>query len=149
SFIATFFNVCVVHTTRVRLSGGDATFLDSIKFAFSRAHLILAWSLVAASVGILLRVLDGLAERAGLIGKILLSVLRAMLALAWSVTTVFVAPAMVYKDLGPFDAIRDSIDPLKRTWGESLIRHYGLGLASFLCALPCILLMAAGIFVLP
>jgi len=149
SFIATFFNVCVVHTTRVRLSGGDATFLDSIKFAFSRAHLILAWSLVSASVGLFLRVLDGLAERSGLIGKILLSILRAILAAAWAITTVFVVPAMVYKDLGPFDAIRDSIDTLKRTWGESLVRHYGLGLASFLCALPCVLIMVAGIAVAP
>ena len=40
SFIATFFNVCVVFTTRVRLSGGDATFMDSVKFALSRIHLI-------------------------------------------------------------------------------------------------------------
>jgi len=144
SFIATFFNVCVVHTTRVRLSGGDATFLDSIKFALSRVHLILGWSAVSASVGILLRVLDEMAERAGVIGNILLSILRAMLALAWSITTVFVIPAMVYKDLGPIDAIRDSIATLKQTWGESLVRYYGLGLASFLCALPCVLIMIAG-----
>jgi len=144
SFIATFFNVCVVHTTRVRLSGGDATFLDSIKFAFSRVHLILGWSLLSATVGIFLRVLDGMAERAGVIGRIFLSILRSMLALAWSIMTVFVVPAMVYKDLGPFDAIRDSLDTLKRTWGESLVRYYGLGLASFLCALPCILLIVAG-----
>lgn len=30
-----------------------------------------------------------------------------------------------------------------------LIRHYGLGLASFVCALPCLLLMIAGAFLLP
>jgi len=144
SFIATFFNVCVVYTTRVRLSGGDATFGDSIKFAFSRVHLILGWSLVSASVGILLRALDSIAERSGLIGKILLSILRAILASAWSIITVFVVPAMVYKELGPFDAIRESIDTLKQTWGESIVRYYGLGLATFVCILPCVLLMILG-----
>jgi hypothetical protein len=28
SFIATFFNVCVVFTTKVRFEGGDATFME-------------------------------------------------------------------------------------------------------------------------
>jgi Family of unknown function (DUF6159) len=144
SFIATFFNVCVVNTTRVRLEGGDATFLDSIKFAFSRVHLILGWSLVSASVGLLLRVLDSIAERSGVVGKILLSILRAVLASAWSIMTIFVVPVMVYKAVGPFDAIRESIATLKQTWGESLVRHYGLGLAAFVCALPCMLLIAVG-----
>jgi hypothetical protein len=145
SFIATFFNVCVVNTTRVRLSGGDATFMDSIKFAFSRVHLILGWSLVSASVGLFLRLLDSLAERSGFVGKVLLTILRAVLASAWSIMTIFVVPVMVYQGLGPFDALRESIATLKKTWGESLVRHYGLGLASFVCALPCILLIFVGI----
>ena len=144
SFIATFFNVCTVHTTRVRLDGGDATFLDSIKFAFSKSHLIAGWSLVSASVGLLLRALDMAAERLGLAGKILLYILRTILASAWSVMTVFVVPAMVYNDLGPIDAIKDSIATLRQTWGESLIRYYGMGLVSFLCALPCFVLIGVG-----
>jgi hypothetical protein len=145
SFIATFFNVCTVHTTRVRLDGGDATFFQSIKFAFSKIHLIAGWSLVSASVGLLLRGLDMLAERLGLIGKILLWILRTILASAWSIMTVFVVPAMVYNDLGPIDAIKDSIATLRQTWGENLIRYYGMGLVSFLCALPCIALIVFGI----
>jgi hypothetical protein len=144
AFISTFFNVCVVNTTRVRLAGGDATFFDSIKFAFSRVHLILGWSLVSASVGLFLRMLDSIAERSGLPGRILLFILRAILAGAWSVITIFVVPVMVYKDVGPFDAIGESIETLKKTWGESLVRHYGLGLAAFVCVLPCVGLIVLG-----
>ena len=145
AFIATFFNVCVVFTTRVRLSGGDATFMDSIKFALGRVHLILGWSLVSATVGLLLRALDSAAEKSGLVGKILLLILRTILASAWSIMTIFVVPAMVYRNLGPIDAIRDSMATLRQTWGESLVRYYGLGLASFVCALPFVLLFVAGI----
>jgi hypothetical protein len=148
SFIATFFNVCVVHTTRVRLSGGDATFLDSIKFALSRAHLIAAWSAVSATVGLLLRGLDSIAERLGPIGRILLAILRSILASAWAILTVFVVPAMVYKDLGPFAAIGDSMSTLKKAWGESLVRYYGLGLVTFVCMIPCFALVLAGVFVM-
>jgi len=136
SFIATFFNVCVVYTTRVRLSGGDATFFDSIKFALTRIHLIAAWSAVSATVGLILRSIENAANRAGLAGKLLLWALRTILAAGWAIMTVFVIPSMVYRDLGPIAAIRDSLDTLKRTWGDSLIRYYGVGLVSFVCMLP-------------
>lgn len=146
AFIATFFNVCLVYTTRVRLEGGDATFMDSVRFAFSRIHLIAAWALVSASVGVILHALESAAQRSGLIGKILLSILRAVLSGAWAVMTVFVVPSMVYRDLGPIDAVRDSFETLKRTWGESIIGYYGVGIASFVCTIPGVLLIAAGGF---
>src|SRR4051794_19204893 len=41
AFIATFFNVCVVYTTKVRFEGGNATFGESINFAFSRIGVII------------------------------------------------------------------------------------------------------------
>lgn len=135
AFIATFFNVCVVFTTKTRFEGGDATFMDSIKFAFSRIHLIFAWSLVSATVGLLLRALDNLAERAGGIGKLLLVIARGIIGAMWSIVTIFVIPAMVYRGLGPFAAIKHSVETLKSTWGESLVRHYGLGLVQFLLML--------------
>ncbi len=132
AFIATFFNVCVVFTTKTRFEGGDATFMDSIKFAFSKIHLIFAWSLVSATVGLLLRALDQAAQRAGTVGRILLGILSTILGMTWSIVTIFVIPAMVYDDLGPMEAIKKSTATLRRTWGESLIRHFGLGLIQFL-----------------
>ncbi len=33
AFIATYFNVCVVFTTKTRFEGSDASFMDSIRFA--------------------------------------------------------------------------------------------------------------------
>lgn len=139
AFITTFFNTCVVYTTRVRLSGGDATFGQSVSFAFSRIGRIISWSALAASVGLLLSMLENAARNAKGVGAILLSILRGLLATAWNVVTLFVVPAMVYQDLGPIDAIKSSMDTLRNTWGESLARHYGMGLASFLFTLPGIL----------
>jgi hypothetical protein len=147
SAIATFFNVCVVYTTRTRLEGGDATFGQSIGFAMSRLHLILGWSLLSASVGVLLHGIDSMARRSGLLGKILLTIVRAVLASAWAVMTVFVVPSMVYRGTGPIDAIKDSWATLKKTWGESIIGYYGVGIASFVCALPGLLLLGLGVFV--
>ena len=152
AFIATFFNVCVVYTTKIRFEGGNATFFESIKFAMSKVHLIFSWSMLAATVGLILGMIDRMARRAKGAGKIVLSILRSVLGLAWSIITIFVVPGMVYHNLGPVDAIKKSVQTLKKTWGESLIRYYGLGLVQMafvflgvVVAIPIVLVsMGAG-----
>ncbi len=129
AFVATFFNVCVVFTTRTRFEGGDATFAQSIAFALSRVPQIAAWSALSASVGLFLHALDRVGKRHGGLGQVLVSVARGMLGMAWSVVTLFVVPVMVYEGVGPFDAVRRSMETLRHTWGESLVRHVGLGVA--------------------
>ncbi|MFC1752585.1 DUF6159 family protein [Thermoproteota archaeon] len=148
AFTATFFNVCVVYTAKKRFEGGDATFGESISFAFSRIHLIFTWSLVAATVGLLLKMIDNLAEKAGQSGKIVLKILNALLGMMWSIITIFVVPAMVYHNLGPIDAIKKSLHTLRHTWGESLIRYYGLGMVQLLFIILGVIIAVPLIFVL-
>jgi hypothetical protein len=132
AFIATFFNFCVVYTASKRFGGGNATFSESIKFAFSKIKLIFLWSMLSATVGLILNIIDNIAERLGGIGKILLKIMNSILGLMWSIVTIFVVPIMVYKDIGPIDAIKKSFETLKKTWGESLIRFVGFGAITFL-----------------
>jgi hypothetical protein len=131
AFIATFFNVCVVYTTKIRFEGGNATFMESLKFGFSRFMLILKWSLVAASVGLLLRILTDAARRLGKVGQIVAQILIGLMGMAWSIVTIFVVPVLVYENLGPIDALKKSTLIIKKTWGESLIKSIGLGLVQF------------------
>ncbi|HEY5692256.1 MAG TPA: DUF6159 family protein [Cyclobacteriaceae bacterium] len=131
AFIATFFNVCVVYTTKVRFEGGNATFNESFSFAFSKLGLIFKWSLLSATVGLLLRLLDNLASRLGKAGQIVASILIGLLGMTWSIITIFVVPVLVYEGLGPIDAVKKSTQVIKKTWGESLIRAIGLGLIQF------------------
>ena len=145
AFIGTFFNTCVVYTAKTRFAGGDATFGESLSFAFSRIHLIFLWSLVAASVGVALRALDQAADRMGGIGGAILGFVQGMLGMMWGVVTLFVVPAMVYEDVGPIEALKRSVEVLKRTWGESLIRHFGLGLIQLVVALPGVFLIVVGV----
>jgi hypothetical protein len=139
AFIATFFNVCVVYTTKIRFEGGNATFSESLKFALSRIGLIAKWSLVAASVGLLLKILDNLASRLGKIGQIVAQIIIGLIGMAWSIITIFVVPVLVYEGLGPIDAVKKSTEVIKRTWGESLIKHIGLGLAQLLIMITIVI----------
>lgn len=140
AFIATFFNVCVVYTTKKRFAGGNATFGESIQFAFSKIHLILAWSLVSATVGIILRLIDHLAERLGWAGKLIVNIITGILGMVWSIITIFVVPSMVYHDLGPIAAIKKSAATFKKTWGESLIRAFGMGFIEMILIIAGIIL---------
>lgn len=148
AFISTFFNVCVIYTTKIRFEGGNATFWQSISFARSKIRLIFLWSVIAATVGLILRVIDNIAERSGGIGKIIMNITTSILGMMWSIITIFVVPAMVYHDLEPFDAIKKSVETLKRTWEESLIRYVGLGLIQFLFILLGIVITVIFFFVL-
>lgn len=142
AFIATFFNVAVVYTTKKRFAGGNATFMESLKFAFSKTHLIFLWSIVAATVGTLLRIIEGFAQNTfGEKGVIVTKIITSIIGAAWAIVTLFVVPALVYQNLGPFSAIKQSINTVKKTWGESLIRHIGLGFAEMLFILGGLLIL--------
>ncbi len=135
SFIATFFNVCVVYTTKKRFEGGNATFGESINFASSKIQLIFLWSVLAATVGVILRIINNMARKSKGVGGIALAITTSLVGMAWSIGTIFVVPGMVYYGLGPIDAIKKSIETLKKTWGESLVRYLGMGFIQFVFAI--------------
>jgi hypothetical protein len=143
AFIATFFNVCVVYTTKIRFEGGNATFGESFKFALSRLGVIFQWSLLSATVGLLLRILHDFAARLGKVGQIVANIVIGLMGMAWSIVTIFVVPVLVYENIGPIDAIKKSTAVIKKTWGESLIRAIGLGLVQFLVFVIIIVITGA------
>ncbi|MBS3136040.1 hypothetical protein J4401_03695 [Candidatus Woesearchaeota archaeon] len=146
AFIATFFNVCTVYTSKIRFEGGNATFMESIRFGFSRLPSVFAWSLVSATVGILLQLIDRAAEKMGQVGQTIVKIITGLLGAAWSILIIFVVPAMVYNNLGPIDAIKKSAVTLSKTWGENLIRGIGLGLARLILIVVGIILTIAGVY---
>jgi cytochrome c biogenesis protein CcdA len=103
-----------------------------VSFSLGRIHQVLAWATVSATVGLVFRMIDDAAERAGGVGQIVVGILRGILGMVWSAITMFVIPSMVYRGTGPIDAIKDSVRVLKKTWGESIVRSLGFGLVQFL-----------------
>lgn len=121
-FVIFFFNTALVGAAMIRLQGGDPTVGDGLRIAGSKIGSILGYAAVAATVGLLLRVLS---ERAGWLGRIVTS----LLGVAWTFATFLVVPVLVSRDVGPVDAVKESAALLKRTWGENLAGKLGIGLA--------------------
>ena len=75
--IGIYFNVALVEVALRRMDGKEAGIADGLRRAASRLPTILAYALIAATVGIVLRVI---AERIGFLGRIVI----ALVGLAWA-----------------------------------------------------------------
>lgn len=131
SFIGIFFNAAVVGAATIRLEGGDPTIGDGLRIAWSKVGKILGWSVVTASVGLLLRAIE---ERAGFVGRIVV----ALVGVAWSVVTFFVVPVLLYEPLGVGASVKRSASLFKERWGEQFVGNFSIGVALFLIGLPVI-----------
>ena len=121
-----------------RLRGEAAGVSEGLALAGSRFGAILGYALIAATVGLLLRMVQ---ERLGLIGRFVVG----LIGLAWTVATFLVVPVLAGEGVGPVDAVKRSVELLRRTWGENLIGNAGLsvvfGVIGFLFVLVAIVLV--------
>jgi Family of unknown function (DUF6159) len=136
-FVITYFNAALITCAIISFNGGEPTLGDGIGAANSRLPQIFAWALVAATVGVLLKVIENLHEKVG-------EIVSALLGLAWSILTFFVVPVLVVEKVGPFEAVARSTRILRRAWGEALVSHWGIGLFMFLISLPGVILIVLG-----
>jgi hypothetical protein len=135
-FVIIFCNSALVSCALVRLNGGTPTLGDGFGLAFRRMPQILAWALVSATVGVILKAI----ERQEKVGAFISSIL----GIAWGIMTYFVVPVLVVEQIGPFQAVSRSMSVMKRTWGEAMVGSMGLGIFKFLLMIPGIIVLVIG-----
>ena len=118
-FVVTFFNTALVGAALDRLDGNDPTIGSGLRLAFRRLPQIFGYAVIAATVGVLLRIV---AERLGVLGRIL----SFGVEIAWTVTTFLVTPIIAAEGLGPISAVERSAELLGKSWGENLIGNAGI-----------------------
>ena len=140
-FVIIFFNVALIACATKAMDGEDVPLSYGISQAGSRIVQIVEWAILAATVGLILRMLE---DRAGLAGQIALSLVGA----AWSIATFFVVPIIVYEGLGPMASIKRSLGILRKSWGESFVGSISFGIIFVLLGLagliPLLLAFAIG-----
>ncbi|HET9483466.1 MAG TPA: DUF6159 family protein [Xanthomonadales bacterium] len=137
-FVIFFFNTALVGAAMIRLRGGDPTVADGFRIAFGRLGPILGYAVIAATVGMILRIAE---QRLGVVGKWIAGLFGA----AWTVASFLVVPVLVVENVGPIEAVKKSVELLKKTWGENIIGNVGVGLAFFLMYLLLGVAAAGGI----
>lgn len=143
--IAIFFNVALASCAARSLDGEDTKVREGLAVASARLPKILGWALIAFFVGLVLRVLDEVADEAPFPLSLVANIGVAILGMAWSAVTFLVVPVLALEDVGPTEAFGRSKDMIVRRWGEGLAGNVGIGLAVFVFGgLPGIVLMGIG-----
>ena len=133
-----FFNCALVGAAMIRLDGGDPTLRDGFDAARSRLPSILGYAAIAATVGVFLQALKSKDN------NLVVRLVGSGLGVAWTLATFLVVPVLVSRDIGPVDALKESVGLLKRTWGENAIGNVGIG-AAFGLITFLFLLVGAGL----
>ena len=124
-FVIVFFNMALIHCTRLYFHGEEVTIEKGLKFSMSRIGVIFLWAVFAATVGTILKTIQ---ENSGLLGKII----TGIIGIVWNIAVFFVVPVIAYEGLGPIAAFKRSSQLMRQKWGESLAGTFSLGLISFL-----------------
>jgi hypothetical protein len=128
SYIVVFFNAALVYAANSRFRGETMSVGDAMRAAHERAHVLLPWAVVSATVSVVLR---GLESRGGIVGRII----GGIAGLAWGLVTFLVLPVLVFEGIGPIAAVKRSAQLFKTTWGENVIANAGIGLVGMLAML--------------
>jgi len=140
--IGLFFNVALVHCALRCHAGQDPSVREGIAAAMARLPQILGWALIAATVGVLLSVVEGfLRDKLGFLG----SLVGGLFEFGWATVTYFVLPVLAAEGVGPIAALRRSSSILKSKWGESLAGEARFGLLGILFFLQAAALFAVGL----
>jgi hypothetical protein len=137
TYVIVFFNAALVYAADCRLRGEQVTIGEAVHGAASRAHVLLPWAVLSATVSLVLRMIE---ERAGIVGRIV----GAIAGLAWSLVTFLVLPILVIEGIGVGKAVRRSSELFKRTWGENVITNAGIGLLAVLATLAGAVVVVLG-----
>lgn len=135
-----FFNCALVGAAMIRLDGGDPTLRDGLDAAKSRLPAIVGYAAISATVGVLLQAMK---NRDNLVVRLL----GSGLGVAWTLATFLVVPVLVSREIGPIDALKQSVGLLKRTWGENAIGNIGIG-AAFGLITFAVVLVGVGLVIL-
>jgi hypothetical protein len=128
TFVASFFTAALVAATRTVFHGEEPSIRGALAAAWQRKLPLLAWSVVAAIVGVIIRIIE---SEDNLVAQLLAGVF----AVAWGVMTYFVVPVIVFRDPSLTEMFSESATTFKDTWGESIGAMATIDVFSFLLAL--------------
>jgi hypothetical protein len=141
AFVGLYFNAAVVAGATQRLEGGDPTIGSSLAAASRKAGKLFLWSIVVATVNVLLQMIR---ERSNIVGQMLASIAGT----AWNLATYFMVPVLLFDDQPMGASVKRSGGLFKKTWGETVLGQGGLGLAGLVLGLGALLVGVLAIFLL-
>jgi len=138
AYIVNFFQAGMFVIIHGRMNGSDLTFNDGIAGAQQVAGKIFLWSVISATLGV---ILDFISDRSKLVGN----AVAALFGATWNTLTYFSLPALVISKTSVIGAFKMSAETIRNTWGETIIITIG---TAFFFNLIVVAGMALGFFIM-
>lgn len=119
TFASTYFTAGLIHASNEVFHGREPSVIDSLSAMTDRLGPIFVWSLISATVSILLRKLEQSDSPAA-------GLLRSVFAIGWSIMTFFIVPTIVFQGGSVTGMFKDSGRAFKETWGENIGASFGI-----------------------
>ena len=123
--VTTFFKAALISQADVALRGGDARIGSGLAAAGRRWPHLLAWSLCAVTVSLVLRAIE---SQLDFLGRFL----GVLAEIGWNLIAYLVLPILTLEDIRLRDAPKRSAELFRRTWGENIAGQVGLGVLGLL-----------------
>ncbi len=137
-FLINFFQAGLFVVAYARFNGQNLSFSDGIRISFSKIVKIFIWSLISATVGM---ILDFISQTSEIVGNII----AAVFGTAWEILTYFSLPSLIIGNTSVTGAFKESAHLIKKVWGETFIVEAGAGL--FFIGLLLASFISAGVIV--
>ncbi|ELZ14328.1 hypothetical protein C479_00430 [Halovivax asiaticus JCM 14624] len=124
TFVASFFTAALIAATRTAFQGDEPSIRGALATAWQHKWPLLAWSVVAATVGVLIKAIEGE-------DNLVAQIAAAVFAVAWSLMTYFIVPVIVFRDPSVREMFSESARTFKETWGESIGAMGAIDIVSF------------------
>jgi hypothetical protein len=141
TFIASFFSAALMYNAREVFRGNDPTLGDGLRAAWRNKGPLVVWSVIAATVGLVLRAVESN-------DSIVARVAAALFSVAWSILTYFIVPVIVFEEVGVTEMFKRSGETFTDTWGETAGAGFGVGVIAVVFVVIGLVLAAAVTFLL-
>ncbi len=119
-FLSVYFMTAIVAATQGALLGERPTVAAGVRAANACLFRLALWSILAATIGIVLRLASLRSEAAS-------RAVSKLIGYPWPIATIFVIPAIAVEGVGPVKALRRSRVLLRETWGTKQSGVLGTG----------------------
>jgi hypothetical protein len=138
--VSTYCNVALLRMAEARFEGRRCSAREGFRAANERLGAILAWSLLAVGVGVLL---NWIAEKIPFAGP----VASWLAGTAWSLGTMFAVPVLALEGVGARHAARRSVEIFRHRGGEGVAGTVSVAFVTIVVIVPGTVLLVLGFLI--
>jgi hypothetical protein len=140
TFITVYATAALIGAATLKLQGQQPAAADGWKIARANLSRLLVWSLLAATVGLLIQVVSSrIRGAAGII-------VGGIAGATWAIATYFVIPVIIYEKSTPWQSLGRSAKLFLNTFGRTLVTNIVLALLLAAGIIAAVVLGVFGLF---